>query len=174
MVQYRVKDDWASYNLPRTPPSKKKKKRSFGLTGTAQWQTWLRHGREDPPSLQELVEDSQRRRRTRELAARIDEEWHQLSSEGGAEKVGIASSDEALKGKPFEDGTLRVAFEEGPAEMLRNLPGKDPGAKFEPTAWTGSVKQRGEDMKGKDQVKKVGEGTEKQSQGEWTGKVAER
>jgi hypothetical protein len=125
--------------------------------------------------LEELIEDSERRRRTRELAARIDEQWHQLSSEGEGGKLAIGSSDEAMKGNPLSRRELRVAFQEGPAGMLKNLPGKDPGAKFEPTAWTGSIKPRGEeDVKGGEQVDKEGDVAEKEVEGEWTAKVTQR
>jgi hypothetical protein len=118
-----------------------------------------------------LIEDSERRRRTRELAARIDEQWHQLSSDG--EKPAIGSSDEAMKGTALGKRELRIALKEGPAGMLRNLPGNDPGAKFEPTAWTGSIKQRGEDVKGEEQVDKEGDIAEKKVEGERTAKVSQ-
>lgn len=134
--------------------------------------TWLRHGREEAPSLQELIEDSERLRRTRELAARIDEQWQQLSSE--VEKPAIGSSDEAMKGTTLGKRELRIALKEGPAGMLRNLPGKDPGAKFEPTPWTGSIKQRGEDVKAEEQADKEGDIAENKVEGEWTAKVSQR
>jgi len=63
----------------------------------AQWQSWLRHGREDSPSLQELVEDNERRERVRRLAKIADEKWKSLGS-GAADKLSIGNSDEALQG----------------------------------------------------------------------------
>jgi len=66
---------------------------------TAQWQTWLRHGREETPSLEELVQDVERRERVRRLAKIADEKWKSLGSGSTAgEKLSIGSSEEALRG----------------------------------------------------------------------------
>ena len=111
MVKFRVKDDWASYKLPRKnnhPSSSFRLLLRLFMQGElsigAQWQTWLRHGREDPPSIQELIADETRRHRTRELAARIDKQWRQLPSQGGAERLPIEDTDEALRGIIREKG----------------------------------------------------------------------
>ena len=65
----------------------------------AQWQSWLRHGREDTPSVQELVEDNERRERVRRLAKIADEKWKSLGSGApAADKLSIGNSDEALQG----------------------------------------------------------------------------
>jgi hypothetical protein len=63
----------------------------------AQWQAWLRHSREDAPSLQELVDDEQRRERTRRLAKIADERW-KLVGPQSAERLAVGSSAEALNG----------------------------------------------------------------------------
>ena len=69
----------------------------------AQWQSWLRHSREDTPSLQELVEDIERRERVRRLAKVVDERWRSLGSGSGEVegKLSIGTSEAALKGKLF-------------------------------------------------------------------------
>ena len=74
---------------------------------TAQWQSWLRHSREDTPSLEELVQDIERRERVRRLAKIADERWRSLGAGpmAGVERLGIGSSDEALQGTfPVFDG----------------------------------------------------------------------
>ena len=74
---------------------------------TAQWQSWLRHSREDTPSLEELVQDIERRERVKRLAKIADERWRSLgaSAMAGGERLGIGSSDEALQGIfPVFDG----------------------------------------------------------------------
>lgn len=71
----------------------------------------------------------------------------------------------------------------GPAEVLKNLPGKDPGTKFEPSAWTGTIQGRvGEEEGAVEKEPKDGnvEGRKDTSSeegyqaGQWTGKVAQR
>ena len=118
MVKFRVKDDWASYKLPRNNNDPSSPLRVFSfvymdgeLSVVAQWQTWLRHGREDSPSIQELIADETRRHRTRELAARIDDQWRQLSSQGGAETTPIGNTDEALKGTISEKTVTNCSIE---------------------------------------------------------------
>lgn len=89
MVKYRERKDWASYDLARTV--------SWIKADVAQWQSWLRHARFDPPSLEELLEDNRRRENTRRLAKIADERWATLGS-GNVERLAVADSNEALKG----------------------------------------------------------------------------
>jgi hypothetical protein len=110
MVQYRQKDDWASYTLARifpfiiplhnTPLVIMSPQSVRCLQMTAQWQSWLRHSREDTPSLEELLLDIERRQRVRQLAKLADDRWRSLGSGGTAEAVrlGIGSSEGALQG----------------------------------------------------------------------------
>lgn len=94
MVKYRTKTDWASYKLSRVSTSVRR------VLKVAQWQSWLRHSREDTPSLRELVEDIERRERVRRLAKVVDEKWKSLGSGNSGEvegKLRIGSSEEALQ-----------------------------------------------------------------------------
>jgi len=89
MVKYRERKDWASYTLTRIL--------FLGRVNEAQWQSWLRHGRLDPPSLQELLEDIARRENTRRLAKIADERWKSLETKKG-ERLALKDSDDALRG----------------------------------------------------------------------------
>jgi NADH:ubiquinone oxidoreductase subunit len=103
MVKYRVKKDWASYELTRTP--------SLSSLISAQWQSWLRHSRAEPPSVQELIADAQRRENTRRLAQIADARW---ATERG-ERPAVTSGEDALNGnipidKPeFSNQTKQVS-----------------------------------------------------------------
>lgn len=120
------------------------------------------------------------------MAAQIDEQWKHLRSQSDAERLPIGSADEAVRGTLVICVVLTVAMNArnlGPAEVLKNLPGKDPGAKFEPRAWTGTVQGRQtEDKQTSSNVeqKEVKAGVdatkepsldEGSNEGEWTGKV---
>jgi hypothetical protein len=91
MVKYRERKDWASYSIARI---------LFCEINVAQWQSWLRHGRSEPPSLQELLEDNARRENTRRLAKIADEKWATLSVKSG-ERLALKDSEDAIKGIPF-------------------------------------------------------------------------
>jgi hypothetical protein len=60
----------------------------------AQWEQWLRHTRAAAPTVDELLEDEERKIRIKELARIADEKWKQGA--GGAFAIG--SPEEALKG----------------------------------------------------------------------------
>jgi hypothetical protein len=60
----------------------------------AQWQSWLRHSRAEPPSVQELIEDLHRRENTRRLAQIADDKW----ATDRTTRPAVTSGDDALKG----------------------------------------------------------------------------
>lgn len=43
-----------------------------------QWQAWLRHTRQQPPSIVELVQEEKRREIVLQRAKALDEEWEQV------------------------------------------------------------------------------------------------
>jgi hypothetical protein len=115
----------------------------------AQWESWLRHSRDDPPSIQELLLDEERKERTRRLAKIADERWI-TKEQQSVERLPVGSSEEALKGKLFPS-VLTIAFQmdrgqkptdQVPGSMKRNLTGQDPGTIFEPQQWPGKIHGR--------------------------------
>ena len=89
MVKYRQRKDWASYHLTRTFPPE--------VAYVAQWQSWLRHSREDAPSIEELLRDEGRKERTRGLAKIADQRWITQGRQS-VERLTIRNSDDAMKG----------------------------------------------------------------------------
>jgi flagellar motility protein MotE (MotC chaperone) len=98
-VKYREQKDWASYTLTR-----KLAQAIQLLMAIAQWQAWLRHSRENVPSLKELQVDEERQVRTRLLAKIADQRWI-TQGQQSIERLAVGSSEEALKGT--EQLTLR-------------------------------------------------------------------
>lgn len=49
-------------------------------SGTAQWHQWLRHTREEPPSIAEQQYELERQARMKQLAAEADERWNSVPS----------------------------------------------------------------------------------------------
>jgi len=78
------------------------------LIGLAQWQAWLRHSRQDVPSVRELLEDQQRRDRIRELAKAADERWNRLGQQS-TERLAVKSPEEALKGIDIFSGVFNCS-----------------------------------------------------------------
>lgn len=116
------------------------------MTYVAQWQAWLRHSREEAPSIDELLEDEERKERIKTLAKTADERWS-LQGQQSVERLAVGSSDEALKGNTINSCVdpaiqeqnpeeINIAGED-PAGIKRNLPGTDPGSTFQPKEWSG-------------------------------------
>lgn len=129
MVKYRVKKDWASYELTRIC--------SVSSLISAQWQSWLRHSRAEPPSVQELITDVQRRENTRRLAQIADARW---ATERG-ERPAVTSGEEALNGI-FLLIYLKIAIKQKKSHAAGTLPAQDPGAAFQPQGWSGKIGRR--------------------------------
>ena len=67
MVKFRETKDLASHSVSRMSVE----------TGVnvAQWQAWLRHARDEAPSVDELLQDERRREKVRLLGKIADEKW---------------------------------------------------------------------------------------------------
>ncbi|KAJ1646267.1 hypothetical protein LPJ64_002237 [Coemansia asiatica] len=90
-----------------------------------QWQAWMRHTREQPPTVQELIQDVQRRKRlaenVRKLVA-LEQEQEQEQEQKGKEQA--------------------HAVQEGPHSPKRVSPERfqkvTPGEQYQPEEWTPS------------------------------------
>ena len=73
----KANNDWLGY-IERRRRKLKKKYKSVLIYILVQWQAWLRHTRYEPPTVQELVKEQQRRTRlqqkVRQLEVEADEE----------------------------------------------------------------------------------------------------
>jgi hypothetical protein len=108
------------------------------VSNVAQWQSWLRHSRDQVPSIEELLQDQERIQQTKILAKLADEKW---INERGQQKLRVRSGEEVLKAIQ-EKGTGMKDEDKDPGEMKRNLPGQDPGSTFQPHEWSGKIGQR--------------------------------
>ena len=115
------------------------------MRDVAQWQSWLRHSREEVPSIEELLEDEERQRQIKVLAKIADGRWgKQKSVENGQQqsmgKLPFGNTEEALKA--IRGDEEQKDQDQDPGEMKRNLPGQDPGSTFQPQKWSGKVGER--------------------------------
>ncbi|KAF2758440.1 hypothetical protein EJ05DRAFT_485569 [Pseudovirgaria hyperparasitica] len=139
---------------------------------TPQWMQWLRHTREDPPSLEEQQQDVVRQIQMRQLAQLADERWAakpsaldrpdtqqmpELQSSSPAD-YGVQTESDSIEGvtssaRTTEDGTrsrngnnVDESSIKGPAkgkESPWNTPQtSNPGDDFQPQAWTPGSAQR--------------------------------
>ncbi|KAJ5349786.1 hypothetical protein N7541_007513 [Penicillium brevicompactum] len=119
---------------------------------TPQWHQWLRHVREHPPSIQEQQQDLVRQAQMKELARLADERWAskpsfldkpntqpappQVNDVPAAPKEQASVSPEAtLDPKP-------ASTEKAPKENpWKNASNANPGAEWQPEAWSPSSKR---------------------------------
>jgi NADH dehydrogenase [ubiquinone] 1 alpha subcomplex assembly factor 2 len=81
------------------------------LTVAAQWTQWLRHAREEPPTIEEQLADVERQKKMKTLARLADERW--------ANKPSLLGK---IKGSPSEV--------EAPKEKASG-----PSEEWQPTTW---------------------------------------
>jgi len=90
------------------------------------------------PTLQELLEDIQRRENTRRLAQIADEQW----ANERREKLAVTSGEEALNAVKKDTKKDTPVEKDRPAPASNELPAQDPGATFQPQGWSGKIGRR--------------------------------
>lgn len=98
-----------------------------------QWHQWLRYTREDPPSVEELVMDEQRKERMTLLAEQANRRWEEqgriASGNNGANAAGQNLIGEG-RGEKKEDAKSKEAWQ----RRERGAPGEG----WQPEAWSPS------------------------------------
>ncbi|CAI7614970.1 unnamed protein product [Penicillium bialowiezense] len=118
----------------------------------AQWHQWLRHVRQHPPSIQEQQQDLVRQAQMKELARLADERWASKPSfldKPNTQPVPPQVSDvptapeEQAPSQELPQGTQTPApTEKAPKENpWKNASNANPGAEWQPEAWSPSSKR---------------------------------
>ncbi|MCJ1360274.1 MAG: hypothetical protein MMC33_010277 [Icmadophila ericetorum] len=124
---WEFKDSLASNRLrriaqydPRIPYSDIKISHTNPFETTAQWHQWLRHTRQDPPSVSEQQYDLQRQSQLKQLAQLADERWASKPSFLDAPKTAAKPGPAML---PRDKGSYVGQTEPAEKEGLRNAVG---------------------------------------------------
>ncbi|CAG8680399.1 7183_t:CDS:2, partial [Ambispora leptoticha] len=122
-----------SSNRPKRMVDLKQPKKYSDYTGDeipVQWQSWLRHTRFDPPTIEELKIANQRREMIIERANKLDQEWNERKRQLQKQKAANVTQNTT---KPTT--TL---------PLLDYQPSVAPSDTFEPEEWTPASKRGGE------------------------------
>ena len=99
---------------------------------TAQWHQWLRHTRDDAPSIQEQQYDVSRQETMKELAAKADERWKSIPSyldspktQQPAPAIGVKDPGGYVPQTEPEQREGVTNAVEDPAKVVKSAEGKD-------------------------------------------------
>ncbi|CAG8436923.1 12371_t:CDS:2 [Funneliformis mosseae] len=114
MVELKVKKDLIDYSGDEVP---------------VQWESWLRHTRYDPPTIEEIVLANKRRELIIERAKKLDQEYEERKAKLASEQSKVQQN------APTE-------AEGGKKSFAHEFPPTIPGDAFEPETWNPIPKKK--------------------------------
>ncbi|CAG8543940.1 12189_t:CDS:2 [Racocetra persica] len=98
-----------------------------------QWQSWLRHTRFEPPTIEEIIMANKRRELIIQRAKALDKDWERRKEELSREKVSDKATSAEFEGQDAQKKS---------AQEIPFRPPSIPSGTFEPKSWEPGVARK--------------------------------